>query len=63
MASFGGLGEFDFLGMVTILKSIVEANEVWGSKVLEINAGDHPIVACIGRAIAIPNPYRIPNGK
>jgi hypothetical protein len=57
------LGEFDFLGVVTKLKSIVEANKVWGSKILEINAGDHPIVASIGRAIAIPNPHRIPNGK
>jgi hypothetical protein len=63
MASSEGLGEFDFLGLVTKLKSIVEPNEVWGSKVLEIDAGDHPMVACIRRAIAIPNPHLIPHGK
>jgi len=63
MACSGRLGKFDFLGLIAKLNSIVEANEVWGSKVLEIDAGNHPIVACIGRTIPNPNPDLIPHGK
>jgi len=63
MAGTGGPGEFNLLGLVAKLNSIMEANEVRGAKVLEIDAGDHPIVACIGRTIAIPNPHLIPHGQ
>jgi hypothetical protein len=57
------LGELDFPRVVTKLNSIVEENEVWSSLVLEIHAGDHSLVACIGRAVSIPNPHLIPHGK